>query len=89
MRLYYEYFSGLASGDNDKLFNGPLAASVPVAIANYRYEVLYVPRTIVRAKYPNIKLWLYHKEGGHFAAMERPREYVRDIEKFLLQLEQH
>ncbi len=86
MRLYFEYFSSILSGQDEKLLNGPLAASIPVAIINYRNELIYTPRTIARAKYPNIKLWLYHNAGGHFAAIEKPREYHRDIEKFLLQI---
>jgi microsomal epoxide hydrolase len=86
MRLYYEFMSTALSGHDDKLMKGPLAASVPVAIVNYRHELGYTPRTIARSKYPNIKLWLYHTTGGHFASIEKPREYVRDIEKFLLQL---
>ncbi|CAF3744630.1 unnamed protein product [Rotaria sordida] len=86
MRLYFEYASQISSGHDDKILKGPLAASVPVAIVNYRNEILYAPRTIVRSKYPNIKLWLCHTTGGHFASMEKPREYARDIEKFLLQL---
>jgi hypothetical protein len=47
---------------------------------------MYTPRTIVRAKYPNIKLWLFHDDGGHFAAMEKSEEYRTDLEKFLSQL---
>ncbi|CAF3250631.1 unnamed protein product [Rotaria socialis] len=86
MRIYFEFFSQMMSGHDSKLLDGPLATSVPVAIINYRNELLYTPRTIARSKYPNIKLWLYHTTGGHFAAIEKPREYVRDIEKFLLQL---
>ncbi|CAF2542171.1 unnamed protein product [Rotaria sp. Silwood2] len=85
MRLYFEYFSQALSGDDDKILNGPLAASVPVAVINYRNELIYIPRAIARAKYPNIKLWLYHTTGGHFASIEKSQEYVRDIEKFLLQ----
>lgn len=86
MRLYYEHITSFSSGHDDKLHNGPLAASVPVAIVNYRNELLYIPRTIARARFPNIKLWLYHTSGGHFASMEKPREYYRDVEKFLSQL---
>ena len=87
MRLYYEDIGAASSGENDKLFNGALAASVPVAVINYRHDLVYIPRTIARAKFPNIKQWSYHKTGGHFAAMEQPQEYVRDVEKFLLQLD--
>ena len=86
MRLYFEFFSTMNSDQNEKLINGPLATSIPVAVINFRHEVNYVPRTLARAKYPNIKLWTYHTTGGHFGAMEKPREYARDVEKFLLQL---
>lgn len=86
MRTYFEFLAQLTSGHDDKLLNGPLAASVPVAIVNFRHEILYTPRTIARSKYPNIKLWLYHEDGGHFGSIEKPKEYARDVEKFLLQL---
>ena len=86
MRIYFEYMSAVLSGHENKIFMGSLAPTVPVAIVNYRHELFYIPRTIARAKFPNIKLWLYHTTGGHFASIEKPREYVRDIEKFLLQL---
>jgi hypothetical protein len=86
MRIYFEQISSVFAGNDSKLLNGPLAKSVPVAIVNHRHEVVYTPRTIAKVKYPNIKLWLYHDEGGHFAAMEKPRQYSRDVEHFLLQL---
>lgn len=89
MRLYFEYFNAFLSGEQERLLNGPVPSTVPVAIVNYQRELLYIPRTIARTKYPNIKLWLYHKEGGHFAALEQPREYARDVEKFLAQLDQN
>lgn len=89
MRLYFEYFNTFLSGEQERLHNGPISPTVPIAIVNYRRELLYIPRFIARTKYPNIKLWLFHKEGGHFAALEHPRQYARDIEKFLVQLDQN
>ncbi len=86
MRLYFELIATGLSGNEDKLFLGPLAATVPVAVVNYRNELLYTPRAIARSRYPNIKLWLFHDVGGHFAAMEKPQDYRRDVEKFLSQL---
>jgi microsomal epoxide hydrolase len=86
MRLYYEYMSTALGGHQAKILGGSIAPTVPVAIVNYRNELHYTPRSIARAKYPNIKLWLFHTTGGHFASIEKPREYVRDLEKFLLQL---
>lgn len=86
MRLYFEFMSTAISGHENKLFEGPIAATVPVAIINYRNEMLYTPRAIARSKYPNIKLWLFHDDGGHFASIEKPQEYRRDVETFLSQL---
>ena len=86
MRIYYEFFTTVVSGHEAKLLDGPLAPTVPVAIVNYKNELAYTARAIVRHQYPNIKLWLYHDVGGHFAAMEQPQEYYRDVEKFLKQL---
>ncbi len=85
MRIYFEQFSTLTDNEK-KLQNGPLPKSVPVAVVNHRHELVYIPRKFANVKYPNIKLWLYHDEGGHFAAIEKPRQYSRDIEKFLLQI---
>jgi hypothetical protein len=84
MRLYYEYITTLLSGESGHIFNGPLADSVPVAIINYRHELLYIPRAIAKTKFPNIQLWRLHKSGGHFAALEKPIDYVKDIEDFLM-----
>jgi pimeloyl-ACP methyl ester carboxylesterase len=86
MRLYFEFFSTMSSDQNAKLLGGPLATSIPVAVINFRHEVVYTARSLARAKYPNIKQWSFYKTGGHFGAMEKPREYAREVEKFLLQL---
>jgi pimeloyl-ACP methyl ester carboxylesterase len=86
MRIYFEYMTSRLSGHDSKLLNGPLAVTVPVAVINHRHELLYTPRSLARIKYPNIKLWLFQNEGGHFASIERPRQYARNVEQFLLQL---
>ncbi|CAF1478821.1 unnamed protein product [Didymodactylos carnosus] len=83
IRLYYEFMNSIMSGHDKKLLYGPLTKSVPVAISNYRNEIFYTPKVLVKSKFPNIKQWLYHQEGGHFAALEVPKQFVRDIEKFV------
>ena len=88
MRIYFEYFNAFLSDDYVKIFYGPLSEQVPVAIVNYRHELLYVPRAIAQKKYSNIKLWLYHQNGGHFASIETPQEYAKDVETFLSKLQQ-
>lgn len=86
MRLYFEAMNTAFSGDENKLNDGPLAPTVPVAIINHRKEIAYFPRAVVRAKYPNIKLWTFHQDGGHFTSTERPREYYADVKEFLSKL---
>lgn len=85
MRIYFEYFQSFTSGIYNQIFDGPVPNEVPVAIVNYRHEILYVPRIIAQSKYPNISLWINHEQGGHFAAMELPQEYANDVEKFVMQ----
>ena len=84
MRIYFEEMTAAFSGENLPSFDGPVSPLVPIAIINYRNEIAYTPRTIARDKYPNIRLWIYHDQGGHFAAVEKAQEYVRDLQKFLL-----
>ena len=86
MRLYFEAMNTIFAGHEDKLSNGALAPTVPVAIINHRKEISYTPRAVARAKYPNIKLWTFHQDGGHFTSTERPREYYADVKEFLSKL---
>lgn len=87
MRSYLELMNSFFSDEESQLADGPVSNKVPIAIVNYRHEIVYTPRRIAREKYPNIKLWLFHEQGGHFAAMERPEDYSRDVQRFLLELE--
>lgn len=86
MRLYFENMHAAFSGHEDKILYGSLAPTVPVGIINHRREVFYTPRAVARTKYPNIKLWVFHKDGGHFGAMERPKQYFADVQEFLSKL---
>lgn len=86
MRLYFECMHTVFSGHEDKLLDGSVATTVPVGIINHRKEVSYTPRAIARAKYPNIKLWEFHQNGGHFGSMELPKQYYADVQKFLSRL---
>lgn len=87
MRIYFESVSSTLSGkDEEALLNSAVSELVPVAVVNYRHEISYTPRLIAKEKYPNIKLWTFHSDGGHFASIEKPKEYARDIQKFLLLL---
>ena len=40
------------------------------------------PKTYVERIF-NVKQWTEMQSGGHFAAMEKPRELATDIDKFI------
>lgn len=54
---------------------------VPTAIAQFPGELSYPPRAATELAY-NVVRWSTPARGGHFAAMEAPEEYVRDVSEF-------
>jgi pimeloyl-ACP methyl ester carboxylesterase len=58
----------------------------PTAIANFPIDLIpFPPRSMVE-KNVNVVRWTDFKEGGHFAALERPDDLVGDIRAFARQL---
>lgn len=53
----------------------------PTGVAWYPEEIVYIPRKWAEAEY-NIVNWHEHSKGGHFAAMEQPKEFVEDLRRF-------
>ena len=87
MRLYFESMSSNNSTHDDQQLSADANSNlVPVGILNFRHEISYTPRMIAKQRYPNIKLWAFHPDGGHFSSIEKPNIYARDIQKFLLLL---
>ena len=72
-RLYWEH---MHSGEKP----GPV--TVPTGVARYPKEVLRFPRPWVQRRY-NVVHWAEMPRGGHFAAMEQPDLFVRDLREFL------
>ncbi|MFJ9714070.1 epoxide hydrolase family protein [Streptomyces sp. NPDC101234] len=72
-RLYFEN-SNMAEG-----FQEPLP--VPLGVAVFAHELTQPIRTLAEKTY-NITHWSEFAHGGHFAAMEAPRELVGDIRTF-------
>jgi microsomal epoxide hydrolase len=59
----------------------------PVGVANFPRDFIgWPPRSIVERQI-NVARWTDVGEGGHFAAMERPKHFVDDIRAFAKQLE--
>lgn len=47
--------------------------------SNFKNEIFYDPEIFLRWKYPNLKGMTSHDVGGHFAALEKPKELADDV----------
>jgi pimeloyl-ACP methyl ester carboxylesterase len=59
----------------------PAPVTVPTGVARFPKEVLRYPRAWVERRY-NVVHWTDMPRGGHFAAMEQPELFVRDLRDF-------
>jgi pimeloyl-ACP methyl ester carboxylesterase len=59
----------------------PAPVTVPTGVARFPKEVLRYPRAWVERRY-NVVHWTDMPRGGHFAAMEQPELFVRDLREF-------
>ncbi|MDZ4739435.1 MAG: epoxide hydrolase [Alphaproteobacteria bacterium] len=54
----------------------------PVGIARFPTDLIpFPPRTLVE-RHMNVSRWTEFKRGGHFAAMERPQDFIEDVRAF-------
>lgn len=54
----------------------------PVAIARFPVDLIPFPPRSQVERNMNVKRWTEFREGGHFAALERPEEFVADVRAF-------
>ncbi|KAH0832487.1 hypothetical protein AYO21_05169 [Fonsecaea monophora] len=55
----------------------------PTAYSWFPKELAPVPKAWVLAQGHNLVLFRQHESGGHFAAMEKPKEMLEDMEEFI------
>jgi len=55
---------------------------VPTGYAEHPREILTPPRSLAELTYGNIVRWTRMPRGGHFAALETPRQLAEDIRAF-------
>lgn len=55
---------------------------VPTAITSFPYDVLPAPREWIEKNYPVI-MYKEMKHGGHFTALEQPKEFAENISQFM------
>ncbi len=68
-RLYWESFG---KGSRDPV-------EIPVACSIFPREIFKASRRWAEKRYRNLVYWNRVEKGGHFAAMEQPELYVREI----------
>ena len=61
--------------------NNPIL--VPMGYSEFPKEIFSPPISLANQFYKEIIFWKTHNSGGHFAAMEKPEELVKDINKFV------
>ena len=76
-RLYAE--SRLQGHSADQPWTGRI--DVPTGYANHPFELMQTPRAWADKRY-NVVHWVEQERGGHFAAFERPEQFVRDLRAF-------
>ncbi|QWF83223.1 epoxide hydrolase family protein [Amycolatopsis sp. CA-230715] len=69
-RIYYESHNSL---------DPELRVDVPAALTMYPRDVEKCPRPWARERYRQIVRWRTPEAGGHFAALEVPEYFVRDL----------
>ena len=55
----------------------------PTGVSAFAKEAEMVPRSWAETK-ANVVFWQEHESGGHFAAYEKPKEFVNDLVRFFL-----
>jgi pimeloyl-ACP methyl ester carboxylesterase len=55
---------------------------VPTGYAEFPKEILRPPRSLAARTYTDIRRWSVMPKGGHFAALERPRELAAEVISF-------
>jgi microsomal epoxide hydrolase len=75
-RLYYE-----RSHADDEVIT-PGAVRVPVGFAAFPAEPWPAPRALVERAYPTLRHYEEQPAGGHFAAMEQPALFAKDVARF-------
>ncbi|QKD61528.2 Alpha/Beta hydrolase protein [Fusarium oxysporum Fo47] len=59
--------------------------SKPLGYSWFPFELAPIPVSWVKTT-GNLVFWRDHKRGGHFAALERPEELLKDFEEFIEQI---
>ncbi|CAG8218983.1 unnamed protein product [Penicillium salamii] len=61
----------------------PISKQKPLGYSLFPHDLAVLPKAWAEELYPNLVFFKAHSAGGHFASLERPREFLEDVEDFL------
>ncbi|KAH7036014.1 Alpha/Beta hydrolase protein [Microdochium trichocladiopsis] len=61
----------------------PISTEKPMGYSLFAHDLAILPRAWAEELYPNLKLFRFHAEGGHFASLEQPQSFLADVEEFI------
>jgi microsomal epoxide hydrolase len=82
-QFYFEGAQGMAMAASGV---APPPIHVPVAVAVFPHDIFLPIRRFAERDIKTIAQWTEFDGGGHFAAMERPAELIRDLRTFTASL---
>lgn len=56
---------------------------LPIGVTSFKGETFTPPKVWAKRAYENFYYWSEVPEGGHFAAMEQPAQFVRELRSAL------
>ena len=83
MRFYYETLQGMPGTSKELGELGMRFVTVPTAIAVFPSDIFVPPRAWCEQSF-NVCRFTAFASGGHFAALERPDEFVSDVTQFFV-----
>jgi len=63
----------------------PPKTDKPLGISWFQFEIMPIIKSVAE-KENNLVFFKAHERGGHFAALERPKELLEDVEAFTSQV---
>ncbi|KAF3069709.1 putative epoxide hydrolase [Daldinia childiae] len=61
----------------------PISKNKPLGYSAFPREQAILPKAWAEQVYPNLVFYKAHSKGGHFAALEQPTTFLKDIEDFI------
>jgi hypothetical protein len=84
VRYYKINLGGIVTGIKNDIQSAKVSSQVRVGVQLMDNEILVVPESAARIKYPNLVQYNVVPDAGHFAAFEKPFETAKNFGQFVL-----